>query len=50
MPHEKRLADGDVFQTHSTPILFELDNPVHEEKWIAMRKIGLDFQAIHEEG
>ena len=43
MPAEKGLVDGDILERNNPPVRIDLDDAVHEEKRVPVRKDPHDF-------
>ena len=44
---EERLVDGDVLERDDAGFALHFDDAVDEEKWIAVRQDGHDFEDVH---
>ena len=47
MSLEERLIDRDILQRPDALALVDFKNPIHQQKWIAMRQLFENFVDIH---
>ena len=49
MASELRLINRHVLYANYSLVFLELNNTIHQQKWVSMRKVFLYFNDVHDE-